>query len=115
MLADLHVELPQCNIQQQAPLSQKVKIIIARENNLEETIEKMDAEHKARITELEAKQPGTLPEEREARFVAVQSYATTIELHLDETQKLLDEGTSTWTTMEDIDALVEGREALQKN
>ena len=38
-----------------------------------------------------------------------------IEIHLAETHKLLDEATNTWKTMEDIDGLIEVREALQRN
>ena len=67
MIKDLCVELPQCNIQLETPLLQKVKIIAARAKDLEETIERMDAEHKARIVELEAKAPRTPPEECEER------------------------------------------------
>lgn len=46
LIEDLCMELPQCNISSEAPLSQKVKIIVAREKDLEEAIEKMNAEHK---------------------------------------------------------------------
>ena len=61
------VDLPQCNISPGTPLSQKVKIIVAREKDLEETIEKMDTQHKARIVEFEARAPGTPPKECEAQ------------------------------------------------
>ena len=63
----LYVELPQCNTSPNALLSQKVKIIVAIEKDLEETIEKMDAEHKAHTIELEDRVPRTPPEEHEAR------------------------------------------------
>ena len=66
-------------------MSQKVKIIVARAKYLEETIEKMDAEHKACITELEARALGTPPEEREDQVAELQGYATTIETRLEET------------------------------
>ena len=62
----LCMELPQCNISPEALLSQKVKIILARSKDLEETIQKMDAEHKARIMELEARAPKMPFEEHEA-------------------------------------------------
>ena len=61
------MELPQCNIQPEALLSQKVKIIVAWVKDLEETIEKMDAEHKDHIPELEAQAPRMPLEEHEAR------------------------------------------------
>ena len=75
----------------------------------------MDAKHKDRIVELEAKEPETPPEERKARVAELQGYATTIALHLAETRKLMDNTTTTWTTMEDLDDLVEVCAALQKN
>ena len=75
----------------------------------------MDAEHKARIVELEAKELEMPLEEREARVIELQGYANTIVLHQAETQKLLDDATTTWTTMEDVDDLVEVRAVLQKN
>ena len=46
-IEDLCVALHQCIISPEALLSQKLKIIVAREKDLEETIEKMDAKHKA--------------------------------------------------------------------
>lgn len=58
-IEDLCVELPQCNISPDAPLSQKVKTIIAKAKDLKETIERMDVEHNAHIVELEARAPGT--------------------------------------------------------
>lgn len=82
---------------------------------MEEIIEKMDVEHKARIAELEAKETETPPKEHEARVTELQGYATMIVLRIAETKKLLDDATTTWTTMEDIDDLVEVRVALQKN
>ena len=75
----------------------------------------MDVDHKAHIIELEAKYLGTLPEERETRVVELQGHATTIALRLTKTHKFLDEATSTWTTMEDINDLVEIHVELQKN
>lgn len=111
----LCAEIPQCNFQPETPLLQKVKRITASAKDLEGKIEKMDVEHKAHIVELEAKELRTPPEEHEARVAKLQGYATMIALHLAETQKLLDEATTTWTTMEDIDDLVEVCVALQKN
>ena len=110
----LCAELPQCNIQPETSLLQKL-IIIAKAKDLEETIEKMDVEHKACTAKLEEKEPGTPPEEREAKVVELQGYATTISLRLAETQKLLDDATTTWTTMDDIDDLVEVHITLQKS
>ena len=52
---------------------------------MEETIKNMDAEHKAHIAELEAKETETPPEEHKARVTEVQGYATMIALCLTET------------------------------
>ena len=114
-IEDICVELPQCNISPNAPLSQKVKIIVARAKDVEEIIEKMDVEHKARIAELEAIELGTPHEECEAQVTELHGYDTTIETSLAKTQKLLDQATETWTTMGDIDGLIEVCEALQRN
>ena len=46
---DLCAEFPHCNIPTDDALLQKVKIIVSRAKDLEETIEKMDGEHKAHI------------------------------------------------------------------
>ena len=43
VIDDLYAELPQCDIQLETSLLQKVKIITAIAKDLEETIEKMDA------------------------------------------------------------------------
>ena len=74
----------------------------------------MEEEYKAYITELEAKEPVTPPKEHEARIIELKGFAATIELRLAETQNLLDDTTSTWKTMEDLDNLVEVHVALQK-
>lgn len=114
MIEDLCKKLPKCNIQLETPLLQKVKIIGARAKDLEETIEWMDAEHKARIAELEAKALGTPSEEREERSQALWAFSTTIAQRLEDAHKLLDETTSAWTTINDIEDLVNVREAIQK-
>lgn len=65
--------------------------------------------------ELEAKHPVTPPKECEARVTELKGYVFTIELHLAETQKLLDDTNSTSKTMGDLDDLVKVRATLQKN
>lgn len=64
MINDLFVQFPQCNIAVDATLPQKVRIIVSKAKDLEETIEKMDAEHKTRIPELEVKTLGMPPAEK---------------------------------------------------
>ena len=58
---DLCAEFPHCNIPVDVVLLQKVRIIVSKAKDLEETIEKMDAEHKACIIELEVKTTRTPP------------------------------------------------------
>ena len=60
------IEFPHCNIPSDVALPWKVNIIVARDKDLEENIDKMDVEHKVRITELEARTPRMPPVEREA-------------------------------------------------
>ena len=45
-----------------------VKVIAGRAKELEEIVEKMDADYKARIVELESREPATLPEQRKDRL-----------------------------------------------
>ena len=48
------MELPECNIEFSLPLTQKVRRIADRAKALEETVVKMEEDHKAQIVELEA-------------------------------------------------------------
>ena len=57
VVTDLCAELPQCHINLEALLLQKVKVIIGRAREIEAKVEKMDVEYKARIAELESREP----------------------------------------------------------
>ena len=113
-IEDLCTKFPQRNIPFDATLPQKVKIIVARAKDLEETIEKMDVEHKAHITELEARTPGMPPIVREARVQELRGYVEMVETCIAEAQQFLNEASHTWANMEDIDGLVEVTGVLQK-
>ena len=54
-IATICAELPNCPIDQSAPLAQKFKIVTSHIKELERYIEKMDAEHQKKIAELEAR------------------------------------------------------------
>ena len=54
-------------------------------------------------------------EQCEARIAELQAFSTIIVIHLEDTQKLLEDTTSTWAAMEEIDDLVEVHATLQKN
>ena len=74
----------------------------------------MDVEYKARIAELEAREPAMPPEQCKARIEELKATLATIVLHLEDAKKLLDDATSTWTTMEEIPDLMTVREEVQK-
>ena len=111
---DLYTEFPHCKIPSNVALPQKLKIIVERSKDLEEIIKKMDVEHKARIAEIEARTPGMPPAVREVRVQELGGYAEMVETRVEEAQQLLNEASHTWANMEDIDGLIEVREALQK-
>ena len=106
---DLYAKFPHCQIPSDVALPQKLNIIVARAKDLEETIQKMDVEHKACIVELEARTPGTPPKVREAQVEEIRGYVEMVETHVTEAQQLLNEASHTWANMEDIDGLVEVR------
>ena len=96
---DVCAEFPHCNIPANVALPQKVRIIVSKAKDLEDTIEKIDAEYKARIAELEAKLPGTPPAEKEARAQALKGYASIVEVYIEEAQELLNDVGEAWTNM----------------
>ena len=70
VLQNITLELPQCNIEFSLPIMQKVRRIVDRAKALEETMAKMEEDHKAQIAELEARAPGTPEADKEARAQA---------------------------------------------
>ena len=115
VVANIGAKIPAYNIDPEAPILQTVNSIVGQGKELEQKFVKIEEEYKARIVELEAKELVTPPEEHEARLSKLKGFATPIELLLAKTQKLLDNTTSTWDTMEDLDNLVEAYAALQKH
>ena len=113
MINDVCVEFPHCNIPADATLPQKGGIIVSKAEDLEETIEKMDAKHKAHIAELEAKTPETPPTVKEAWAQELKFYAGIVEVRIEEAQKLINDAGEAWTNMEDIGDLVKVRVQLQ--
>lgn len=100
------MELPQCNIDPEASLLQTVRVISRRARELEDKAKMMDVEYKARIVELEAREPTTPLEKHEVRIKELKVASNMIALHLEGTQEILDDATLTWTTMEEILDLV---------
>ena len=54
VLQSIAFELPQCNIEFALPLTQNVRRVADKAKALEETMAKMEEDHKAQIAELEA-------------------------------------------------------------
>lgn len=73
----------------------------------------MDAEHQRRIVELEACQPSTPPEEREARAVQLKAATEQMEIQVTTCQTLLEKTIAMWAQMEDIPAVVDTRREIQ--
>ena len=74
----------------------------------------MDEEYKDRIVELKSKGPATPSEQHEARIEELKVASTTITLCLEDAQKLLNDATSTWSTIEEILDLMTLCEEVQK-
>ena len=69
-------------------------------------IVEIEVEHKACIVELETIVPGSPPVEHKDWATKLKGCAMTIDTHLVEMQKLLDETIQTWTNKEEIDGLI---------
>ena len=91
MIDDLCTKFPHCNILADAALPQKVKIIVSRAKDLEETIKKMDAKHKAHIAKLEVRTPGTPTAEREVWTQELRGYIDVVEVRIEEAQQLIND------------------------
>ena len=95
------------------PLTQKVRRITDRAKALEETVTKMEEDHKAQIAELEARAPGTPQAEKEARAEAFRLTVTQMTSRIDDTQSLLDEATKTWSELEEPPKKLELQQSIQ--
>ena len=83
------------------PLIQKVRRVADRAKALEETVTKMEEDHKAQIVELKVRAPSTPQEDKEARAEAFRLMVTQMKSRIDDTQSLLDEATKTWSELEE--------------
>ena len=73
-------------------------------------IGEMEAEHKDHTQELEARRPGTPPEDREKRREAIHNFLNVVAQHIEEAQKLLEDASTSWQAMDEIDDLVAVRD-----
>ena len=102
VLQNIATELPQCNIQHELTVTQKIRKISDRAKALEEEKAKMEEEYKGKIAELEARQPGSPEESKEVRIQAFRIFATQMKCRVDEVQSLLANATNTWTELEEL-------------
>jgi len=107
------LELPQCNIEFSLPLSQKVRRVADRAKVLEETVTKMEEDHKAQIAELEARAPGTPQANKEARAEAFKLTSTQMKCRIDDAESLLADAMTTWSELDELLAKLELQQCIQ--
>ena len=108
------MELSQCNIEFALPLTQKVRRIVDRAKALEETVAKMEEDHKAQIAELEARPPGTPQEKKEARVEAFQLTSTQMKSRIDDALSVLADATNTWSELDEPPEKVEIQQSIKQ-
>ena len=114
LVVDLCVEIPECNIDPEALLLQTVRVIANQAKVVEERVINMDEEYKAHIMEPETREPMMPPKQRDVRVEEHKATLAMIVLHLEDTQKLLDDTTYAWSTIEEIPDLMIVSEEVQK-
>ena len=102
VLQNIALELPQCNIEFSLPLTQKGRRIEDRAKALEETVAKMEEDHKVHIAELEARAPGTPEEDKEAWTQAFRITSTQMKCCIDDAESLLADATKTWSELDEL-------------
>ena len=124
-IEELCEQIPQCSLSPNDSLPQRIERIVAREKDIDESMEKMKAEHEARIAEmevehkdhikeLEARRPRTPPKDREKRKKAIQGFVRDIAQHIEEAQKLLEVASASWQAMDEFDDLVAACDEIQE-
>ena len=112
VLQSIALELPQCNIEFALPLTQKVRRVADRAKALEETVTKMEEDHKAQITELEARAPGTPQADKEARTEAFRLTSTQMKCLIDDVESLLADAMKTWSNLDELPAKLELQQSI---
>ena len=95
MLQNITLDLPKCNIDFSLPLPHKVRRIADRAKALEETMAKMEEDHKVQIAELEARAPSTPEADKETRAQAFRLTSTQMKSCIDDAESLLADATKT--------------------
>ena len=80
---------------------QKVRRIADRAKALEETVVKMEEDHRAQIAELEAWAPGTPQADKEARENTFRLTSTQMQSHIDDARSLLTDAMTIWSELDE--------------
>ena len=74
---------------------------------MEETVAKMEEDHKVQIAELEARALGTPQEDKEARVEAFRLTSTQMKSRIDDALSVLADATNTWSELDEPPEKVE--------
>jgi hypothetical protein len=113
VLQNIAAELPQCDIQSELAVTQKVRKIADRAKALEEEKAKMEEEYKEKIAALEAQQPATPEAVQEAHVQAFRIVETQMKCRAEEVESLLEDATRTWTELEELPEKIELQKSIQ--
>ena len=121
VLQSIALELPKCNIELTLPTPQKLRRVADRAKDLEEivtkmeeTVAKMEGDHRAQIAELEAQAPGTPHIDKEARIEAFRLTSAQMKSRIDEALSILTEVTNTWAELDAPPKKVEVQQSIQQ-
>ena len=81
---------------------------------MEETVAKMEENHKAKIAELVARPPGTPQVDKEAKVEAFRLTSTQMKSRIDDAQSVLADATNTWLELDEHPERVELQQSIQQ-
>ena len=81
---------------------------------MEETVAKMEEDHKAQIAELEARAPGTPQADKEARVEAFRLTSTQMKYCIDNVLSVLADSTNTWSELDEPPEKVEIQQSIKQ-
>ena len=113
VLHNITAKLPQCNLEPELPVTQKVRRIAEREKALEEEKAKLEEDYKAQIAELKARVPDTSEADKEARTQAFKIVATQMKCRIDDVESLLADVKRTWSELEELPDKLDLQQSIQ--
>ena len=113
VLENITAELPQCDIQPELAITQKIRKIADRAKALEEEKIKMEEEYKERIAVLEENRPLTQEEIQDARVQAIRIVQTQMQCRVEETETILEDASRTWQELEELPQKKELQQHIQ--